>query len=446
MKKIISLLMCLALLLTLALPAFAEEGDSGSGGEGQSQTDGTGDNNGDSGGDNGGSGGDNGGTGGDNGGSGGDNGGSGGDNGGSGGDNGGSGGDNGGSGGDNGDSGGDNGGSGGDDSGDTSDDGSNICKHNWVKVTVPASCVQEGGTVIMCSICEGVDSVTVTQKLPHTYDNACDKDCNACGDIRTIEHKFSAGWDHNSTKHWHPCSICGEQGDLADHYPGPAATEEKDQFCLTCGRLMMSKIVHTHNYSKELSTDEQGHWYACDGCEEQKDFAYHIYDDLCDPMCNVCGYMPPTAHSYGDSYTSDASSHWQVCVLCGEVTPEEPHVPDTDFTEEEAQLCTVCGYALAPAKVHIHDFSTDWAVDHTNHWRSCTCGETSDNAAHIWEESGEGLMHCPVCGAQRAEDAQQGNSFPWIILLVVALAAALGCVVALVILLKPKKKSGGKYR
>lgn len=318
--------------------------------------------------------------------------------------------------------------------------------HTWVKVTVPSTCAEEGGTVVMCSTCGAVDSVEVTPKLDHTYDSVCDAECNVCKAIREVKHKFSAAWSRNSRKHWHTCSVCGAKDGEADHYPGPAATEERDQFCLTCGLLMTPRLGHTHKYDPAWTVDGTGHWHACAGCDVQKDFESHVYDDPCNPQCSVCGYTAPAANSYGDAYSADENGHWAFCTLCGEMTVPEAHIPAETAAEDEATLCVVCGYELAPAKAHTHEFGPDWFRDETDHWKTCQCGETSDKSAHTWDEGTEDKAQgvivylCTVCGAERSEAIPEVG-FPWAIVLTALGAAILGCVVTLIVLLVPPKRS-----
>lgn len=43
----------------------------------------------------------------------------------------------------------------------------------------------------------------------HTYDNACDPDCNNCGATRTVSHSYGAYSKVDNTYHKRTCSICG---------------------------------------------------------------------------------------------------------------------------------------------------------------------------------------------------------------------------------------------
>lgn len=320
--------------------------------------------------------------------------------------------------------------------------------HSWgtATVTTAATCKDEGVSTQTCTVCGSAKTAAIPKLTTHTYDNVCDGECNVCGTTRETEHKISAAWSRDWKQHWHACTLCGYKSEPGDHYPGPAATEEKDQLCLTCGLVMTPKLNHTHKYSAEWTSDEAGHWYACDGCEDQKDYAFHEYDDLCDPDCNICGYEPPTAHDYDDTWSNDETGHWTQCILCGDVKETEAHTADPNASETEAVLCTVCGYEIAPAQEHVHEASTQWESDGEDHWKLCECGELLDAAPHTWDEGTENedttiTYLCTECGAERTEgEPKEPASFPYGIVLAGLLAVAAGLVVALVFVLRSGKK------
>lgn len=317
--------------------------------------------------------------------------------------------------------------------------------HYWgITETIEPTCKEEGAKGYGCTICGGVLVEVIPKLDTHTYDNKCDPDCNVCGFTRTTEHKFNKLWSRDSREHWHACTLCGEKSDVARHIPGPAATEDEDQICLTCGLIMTPKLGHVHDYDSSWSFDEDGHWYACDGCDDKKDQDEHVFDDACDPDCNVCGYETDTAHTYGDTWSSDEDGHWNVCSECGEESKPVPHVPGPEATETDAQLCTVCGFEIAPPKEHVHEFPEDWKSDSENHWKECECGETEASAAHTWDEGteGEGILIylCTECGEERTEVVEEAG-FPWGILAVV-LILALAAVVAILVVILLKKPAG----
>lgn len=316
-----------------------------------------------------------------------------------------------------------------------------------VTATVPATCKEEGATAYGCTVCGGIVYEILPKLTTHTYDNACDPDCNVCGATRDAAHKFSTVWSKNFQGHWHACTVCGAKADMGSHYPGPAATEEKAQICLTCGYTLTAKLNHVHKYDTQWSSDETGHWYACSGCDEQKNFEEHTYDDPCDPDCNVCGYISATAHSYDGTWLSDESGHWAVCTLCGEKSETEAHIPGPEATEDEAQLCTACGFEMAPAQEHVHEAGEEWLTDEERHWHECECGEKMEEALHTWDEGTENedttiTYVCTECQAEKIEgEPKEKSGFPWWIAGVAAVLACGGGVAAF-LLLRPRKKSG----
>ena len=304
--------------------------------------------------------------------------------------------------------------------------------HVWdVSYTVAATCHEEGAKAYGCSAC-GAVSVEILPKL---------------------EHKFSTQWTRKAKGHWHACTLCGEEADFGKHYPGPAATEEKAQICLTCGYTLTAKLSHTHKYETTYSSDEKGHWYACGGCEEQKDFGEHTFDNDCDADCNICGFRKNTAHSYSSTWNSDGEGHWDICTICREESTPEPHIPGPEATETEAQVCTACGFELVPAlspTEHIHMGESLWHMDTENHWKLCACGETADKEPHHWDSGEEQedaviLYTCKNCGAVRMEEKVKTQGISTLVWLGLAITALLGTAAGILLLLIPRLRKGGKY-
>ena len=326
-------------------------------------------------------------------------------------------------------------------------------KHVWdVTYTIPATCKEEGATGKGCSACGAIEVEILPKVTEHVYGSACDGDCNICGATREAQHNFSSQWSRNASGHWHACAGCGEQKDFGKHYPGPAATEEKAQICLTCGYTLTAKKGHTHKYETQWTGDETGHWYACSGCDDQKDFAAHSFDNSCDPDCNLCGYQNATAHTYSGTWSSDETGHWDVCTTCQEKSPVESHIPDA-----EGQICVACDFRLTDAQdptaattEHVHVEEGAWLTDEESHWKACACGEETEKQPHIWDEGEEQedstvLYTYEDCGLTRTEgEPKTGGISPlvWIGIAIAALLAAAGIIAFLLI---TKIKRGGKY-
>lgn len=318
------------------------------------------------------------------------------------------------------------------------DSGNHTLKEEVVKA---ATCKEDGSKKKSCAACNYSETIVLTKLTTHTYDSVCDAECNVCAAKREIEHTFTKVWSKNYKGHWHECTKCGEQADFAKHIAGPAATEEKEQVCLTCGYVLMPKKNHVHSYGSEWTSDEVGHWHACTGCKEEKDYASHAFDDDCDPDCNTCGYKRENSHSYDkEGWQVSNFDHWNVCSVCGEESKHEKHVPGEAATDKAPQLCTVCGYELAPVLEHTHDFGTVYVKTQDSHWQECDCGALSVPESHTWDagkESKKTITYtCTLCGEQKTEEAPSG-SFPWLILILSLLAlVCIGGIVGIVILLK----------
>lgn len=149
-----------------------------------------------------------------------------------------------------------------------------------------------------------IDSVRVTLNpcKVHTYDNACDTDCNICGRTRTVgDHLY----DHDCDIY---CNHCGfERPASGKHtYDFPCAT-----LCNYCGAPRESLGEHTYSDICDVT---------CDFCGEIRQVP-HFYDFACDPSCSRCGAIrteiPEEAHTYDDIYDAE-------CNLCDHVRIPAP--------------------------------------------------------------------------------------------------------------------------
>lgn len=118
-----------------------------------------------------------------------------------------------------------------------------------------ATCFAEGNTGdSKCAVC-GVllETGQKLEKLPHTFDNACDETCNTpgCGHTRSITHTPNP-----------------EDGDCTT-----AIT------CSVCGAVITPGTDHT--YDNACDGD-------CNNCGKQRSVE-HTYDDPKDGSCNICG-------------------------------------------------------------------------------------------------------------------------------------------------------------
>ena len=273
--------------------------------------------------------------------------------------------------------------------------------HTWNSgtVTKKATCKEEGVKTYTCTACNATKTETIAKLTTHTYDHDCDKDCNVCGAARTTSHKYKTSWSKDKTNHWHECSVCKDKKDVAAHTPGAAATETKAQTCTVCGYVIKAALGHTHKYATAWTTDENCHWYVCSGCEEKGSYAEHDFENACDKDCSICGYTRETEHKFAEAWNTDANNHWHECTACGVKQDEAAHEPGAEATATTAQICTVCGYEIAPAL----------GVEET---QEPTQAETAP------------VDTVPVDTAEPVENQEENNSTLWIIVVAAVLAVA----------------------
>lgn len=322
-----------------------------------------------------------------------------------------------------------------------------IQSHAWDagEVTRRPTCKESGTFEYYCSICEMTLVEALAKLTTHTYDSACDPDCNVCGVKREIEHTFATAWSKNYKGHWHECTKCGEQKDFASHHTGPEATEETEQVCLTCKYVVTPKKDHVHKYDAQWSYDEVGHWHECTGCKNEKDYSSHKFDSSCDAVCNVCGFEREEVHSYDNGWQMSNFEHWQICSLCGEESSRERHIPGPEASAQTAQMCMVCAFELEPKQEHIHVFGPEWKQTDDGHWQVCSCGQQSVPESHVWvageeHRNGKVTYFCTECGMERQVEAA-GSSSVTVLLLILLALVCVGGIAALIVIMRKKEES-----
>ena len=218
--------------------------------------------------------------------------------------------------------------------------------------------------------------------LGHTYDNACDADCNVCGQTRTpADHVYENACDAD-------CNVCGATRTPADHVYGFVC----DASCDVCGEL---RTAADHVYDNACDAD-------CNVCGETRVPSDHVYDSECDERCNVCDYNRGSfAHAWDNA--CDAT-----CNACGQTRTPADHVYENACDPD----CNECGLERTPAD-HVYSFVCDntcnvcggvrEAEDHT-YTNACdahcnVCGEERVPSAHVWDNNCDNT--CNVCGETR---------------------------------------------
>ncbi len=182
------------------------------------------------------------------------------------------------------------------------------------------------------------------------------------------------------------------------------------EYCDTIGpTTWVSTIYGSHNISNDWTTENGRHYHVCTitGCEHIEDVANctgGVATCTSQAICEVCGetYGELLAHSYSIEWAKDASVHWHECA-CGEKADFVKHTSSGATTEDTAEVCTVCGYEIAPELNHTHSYNT-LKSDDNKHWYECDCGEKSGETTHSGGTATcTDKAKCFVCGTEYGE-------------------------------------------
>ncbi len=271
------------------------------------------------------------------------------------------------------------------------------------------------------TIVEKVDSTCIKEGKQAYYKCTCGlyyEDANATVIINNIstwgiipvkEHT-SSDWLSDENNHWKECTNQGCDHITTEktaHTPNiPSATEEEAKVCTVCGYVMEEKLAHQHKFEGDWVTDENNHWKEC-SCGEAIDQKTAHTPNIPSAtekeakVCTECGYVMEEKlahqHKFEGDWVTDENNHWKECA-CGEAIDQKgahtPNIPSA--TEEEAKVCTVCGYVMEEKLVHQHKYEGDWKTNKDFHWKECSCGKTEQKALHA---DSNGDSKCDVCGA-----------------------------------------------
>ena len=196
--------------------------------------------------------------------------------------------------------------------------------------------------------------------------------CEVCGqphgDLKA--HDFANGpYRYDGEQHWKKCADCDATDTKEAHSGGKASCTEKAK-CEVCGQPHGG--LKAHDFANgPYQYDGEQHWYKCANCTATTE---------------------PVAHTDFTAWKSDSSGHWHECSTCGYKTAVNAHTPDRDkATETTPQLCTECGYVIAPATHPVHTWvfvaetpATCNAAGEREHYK-CTCGQTSFKNGDVYD-------------------------------------------------------------
>lgn len=158
------------------------------------------------------------------------------------------------------------------------------------------------------------------------------------------KHTYSTEWTADATNHWHKatCKHTEEKSDVAAHTYDNAC----DVDCNVCG---YERTAGAHEYDNACDVN-------CNICGDERVVGAHEYDDNCDVDCNECGATREITHDHATTLTAGEETHWYECSVCGDKKDEEEHEFDqeivateylkeaaTDTTKAQYYMSCVCG-------------------------------------------------------------------------------------------------------
>lgn len=237
--------------------------------------------------------------------------------------------------------------------------------------------------------CSAEVSSTDKEKSTLNAETQVKVSCTHSFTVKNTDSKYlkSAATCSSAATYYYSCSKCGEKG-TTTFKSGSALSHTFDQ------KNTAEKYIHTAGSCTKAAV----YYYSCKcGAKGTQTFV---------------GADPD--HRYAETWSTDKDNHWHECSACGERKDQASHVPGPEATEDSAQVCTVCGYEIAPAIAHKHDFTKHWYGDEATHWGKCECEEESQPTAHTWDEGkvvceptakkqGAVLYTCNDCGRTKLE-------------------------------------------
>ena len=259
-------------------------------------------------------------------------------------------------------------------------------------VTTAPTCGADGLRTYTCAVCG--DSYTAVEPATgkHTYDNTCDATCNECDHVRVVgPHKYDNVCDTD-------CNVCGTVRTTPDHVYQSAVTTLPT--CGTEGVRTYTCIICAATYTEAvrptgLHIYDHGCDADCNGCDHVREVAPHSYKNACDADCNVCGALREVQpHAYDNACDAD-------CNVCGAVRVPAAHAYDNACDAD----CNVCG-ATREVGDHTYESAVTTAptctVDGVRTYTCSACGHSYTEAipaGHTYDNAYD--ADCNVCGDVR---------------------------------------------
>ena len=154
----------------------------------------------------------------------------------------------------------------------------------------------------------------------------------------------------------------------------------------------------THHDRVEPTCQAEGsiEYWTCDVCG-----LYFASADGSKSITAAETVLPKTEHSWSEDYQSDVTGHWHKCSSCGATTNPERHVSGGPATTQQAEICTVCGYEIAPKRPA--DNNTNGGQDNNN-------GNNNSNSNTVSGNNAGGNSNSNTGGPDNASDNDDNDT------------------------------------
>ena len=285
-----------------------------------------------------------------------------------------------------------------------------------------------------------LNALTIT--CGHIYDDACDAECNRCGEIREIPgHNYveisrTEGNCQTLVVITEECEYCGDirevEGEYGAHVPGAEADCRNNQICTVCQEVLVEKLGHdygAYRYNNDATCTEDGTKTArCtrEGCGARSTIVargtklgHNHVAEVTEPTCTEAGYTTYTCSNCGDTYVADETEALEHTY---DAAVTEPTCTEAGYT---TYTCSVCGDTYVADEVDAlgHDYvaavtePTCTEAGYTTYTCS-VCGDTYvadevDALGHAYDaavteptctEDGYTTYTCSVCGDSYVAD------------------------------------------
>jgi len=173
------------------------------------------------------------------------------------------------------------------------------------------------------------------------------------------------------------CTKCGAPyGELADHNYGEL--------------IAQADPIHT---ATQLEAGMKAH-YECSVCHKLFD------ESKVEKQAADLTIAAPT-HSFGAEWEYSATNHWHECA-CGAKSGDELHHGGT-ATCTALAVCADCGQTYGELAQHVYNLNV-WVSDGSQHWHKCnSCDAKTDVADHTVDTNNDNK--CDICDAVLCEHA-----------------------------------------